>query len=84
MSDDLGPNHYFVRATGEQGGFEQLSFPAANAKAAELRMSGCKDVARSDFQTTSGAAPLPPMTGREARFTAGYTRLAVERLAHPH
>jgi hypothetical protein len=51
MTDELGPNYYFVRATdpttGKQVGFEQLTFTAAGAKAAELRMSGYKDVVLS-------------------------------------
>ena len=48
MTDDAEPNHYYVRAThpttGEQVGFGQLTLTAASAKAAELRMSGYKDV----------------------------------------
>ena len=51
MTDDPGPSHYFVRAThpttGEQVGFGQLTFAAAGAKAAELRMSGYRDVTMS-------------------------------------
>ena len=51
MTNDTGPNHYYVRAThattGEQVGFGQLTLAAATAKAAELRMSGYRDVVMS-------------------------------------
>jgi hypothetical protein len=51
MPDNAEPNHYYVRAThpttGEQAGFGHLTFAAAAAKAAELRMSGYRDVVMS-------------------------------------
>lgn len=51
MTDDTGPSHYYVRAThattGEQVRFGQLTFAAATAKAAELRMRGYRDVVMS-------------------------------------
>ena len=51
MTDDPRPSQYFVRAThpvtSEQVGFGQLTLAAATAKAAELRMSGYRDVIMS-------------------------------------
>jgi hypothetical protein len=48
MSDDTETAHYYVRGTdptkNEQIAFECVGLAVANAKAAELRMGGYKDV----------------------------------------
>jgi len=48
IPNDHETTHYYVRgtdpATNEQIAFECVGLAAANAKAAELRMSRCKDV----------------------------------------
>ena len=48
MSDDTETTHYYVRGTdltnNEQIAFECVGLAIANAKAAELRMGGYKDV----------------------------------------
>ena len=48
MSDDTETTHYYVRGTdpgsNEQIAFECVGLAVANAKAAELRMGGYRDV----------------------------------------
>jgi len=48
MTDEAEPNHYYVRAThpttDEQISFGPLTLAVANERAAELRISGYRDV----------------------------------------
>jgi hypothetical protein len=58
MPNDPGDTRYYVRATNpatnEQIAFECVGLAVANAKAAELRMSGHKDVIMSLAEQTDG------------------------------
>ncbi len=59
MSDDQDIKRYYIRATNpannDQVAFECPSLAIANAKAAELRMSGYKDVVMSVKHATENS-----------------------------
>jgi hypothetical protein len=62
MSNDTETTHYYVRGTdptnNEQIAFECVGLAAANAKAAELRMGGYRDVILS-LKTAETDDPNP-------------------------
>ena len=61
MPNDTETTHYYVRGTdptsNEQIAFECVGLAAANAKAAELRMGGYKDVILSLAKSSEGDEP---------------------------
>jgi hypothetical protein len=62
MSDDTETTHYYVRGTdaasNEQIVFECVGLAAANAKAAELRMGGYRDVILSVAKASEAGDPM--------------------------
>ena len=63
MSDDTATTHYYVRGTdpasNEQIAFECIGLAVANAKAAELRMGGYRDVILSLVKAPEADDPAP-------------------------
>ena len=63
MSTDPETTHYYVRGTdpasNEQIGFECVGLAVANAKAAELRMGGYRDVILSLVKAPEADDPAP-------------------------
>jgi hypothetical protein len=61
MPNDTDTTHYYVRGTdptnNEQIAFECVGLPSANAKAAELRMGGYRDVILSVVKASEPQDP---------------------------